>query len=421
MADHNTPDWLLETQNKSWEPEIIISGITLTLLFLLPQHIYNFCAMLIQDHGVLEILGRSYYLISMTILTGLKIILIIHLMLRGYWTGLIGLSYVFPHGVKRENLMKAQQHAIFEKPEDMVIRIEKTCSLLFSFIFPSFLAILGVLLVFIPVTLLYLTGMDRGTIRTLILCVVLPVAMGGVPILSILLGTKLKDSKLAKRLERFSLSQILMIYFTNIGRIRTTLIFALYFGIIFALNSSNISNFSFRNLGEIKQQTHAGVITENRDQYENTRNQRLRIQRATLDTNRVTKKELNLFVAYYHEDEYTVKMMRENPSLRKKAGIFVKPDSLWIQDLHTIFIDDVPVRNIQWCFTQHPKTDQSGFTTTIPLDGVSAGLHELKISKRIWKLSKKKMVDVKKWALIPFKVNAVVPEQEPRKFVQEKL
>jgi hypothetical protein len=421
MADHNTPDWLLETQNKSWEPEIIISGITLTLLFLLPQHIYNFCAMLIQDHGVLEILGRSYYLITMTILTGLKIILIIHLILRGYWTGLIGLSYVFPHGVKRENLMKAQQQAIFEKPEDMVIRIEKTCSLLFSFIFPSFLAIFGVLLVFVPVTLLYFTGLDRGMIRTLTLTVVLPVVTGGVVIFTFLLATKLKDSELSKRIERFSLSQILMIYFTNIGRIRMVLMFALYFGIIFALNSSNISNFSFRNMREIKQQTHAGVITENRDQYENTRDQRFRVQRATLDTNRVTEKEVNLFVACYKGDEYTVKMMRENPSLRKKAGISVKPDDLWIQNLYTVLIDDVPVSGIQWCFTQHPKTGQSGFSASIPLEGVTTGFHELRIGKQYWRVSKKELMLLKTWALIPFKVNAVVPEQESRKILQEKL
>lgn len=35
MNDSKTPDWMLEIQNKSWEPEILISGITLTSLFIL--------------------------------------------------------------------------------------------------------------------------------------------------------------------------------------------------------------------------------------------------------------------------------------------------------------------------------------------------------------------------------------------------
>lgn len=29
-----TPDWLIEIQTRSWEPEIIISGIMLTFVFL---------------------------------------------------------------------------------------------------------------------------------------------------------------------------------------------------------------------------------------------------------------------------------------------------------------------------------------------------------------------------------------------------
>ena len=421
MTDHKTPGWLLEIQNKSWEPEIIISGITLTFLFFMPTHVYNFCAMLIQDHGVLEILGRSYYMISMTILTGLKIVLIVHLALRGYWTGFIGLSYVFPHGVKRENLLQKQQQLTFEKPEQIVIRIEKACSLLFSFIFPSFLGIFGLLMAFVPVTLLYFTGMERDMIRTITLFVILPVLVVGVTVFSILLETKLKDSKLNKRLERNSLSQILIIYFTNIGRVRTILMFAFYFGIIFAINRGDISHFSFRNIQEPKQQVHPGVVTLNRDHYEDTRDQRFRVQRATLDTRRPTGNSMELFVAYYREDEYTVKVLSKDASLCEKAGILVKKDDMWIPDLHTILVDDVPVRGLQWYFTEHAKTGQSGFTTSIPLDGVTAGLHELKIQKQIWKFTKKKMVDLKAWELIPFELNAVVSENEPKRLIQETM
>ena len=42
MNEKKTPDWLIETQNKSWEPEILISGITLTFLFIISSHIYRY-------------------------------------------------------------------------------------------------------------------------------------------------------------------------------------------------------------------------------------------------------------------------------------------------------------------------------------------------------------------------------------------
>ena len=115
MEENQTPKWLISTQNKSWEPEIIISGITLTFLFILSNHIYNFFGMLTQDFGVFDAISKTLYIISIISLTSLKIILIVHLVLRGIWTGFVGLSYVLPNGVKYENLHKSQQSIEFDK------------------------------------------------------------------------------------------------------------------------------------------------------------------------------------------------------------------------------------------------------------------------------------------------------------------
>ena len=51
MKKDITPQWLIDIQHRSWEPEILISGITLTFLFLLTDYIYNFCGMLIQQQN----------------------------------------------------------------------------------------------------------------------------------------------------------------------------------------------------------------------------------------------------------------------------------------------------------------------------------------------------------------------------------
>ena len=144
MEENQTPKWLIAAQNKSWEPEILISGITLTFLFILSNRIYNFFGMLTQDFGVFDAISKSLYIISIISLTSLKIILVAHLVLRGVWTGFVGLSYVLPNGVKYEKLPKNQRSVKFDTPESIVIKIEKICSLLFSFIFSSITFILEI-------------------------------------------------------------------------------------------------------------------------------------------------------------------------------------------------------------------------------------------------------------------------------------
>ena len=93
--------------------------------------------MLVQDFGVFDAIAKILYRISVIAITGLKIILILHLILRGLWTGVLGLSYVFPNGIKIEKLPKSQRNIIYDKPDKLVIQLEKICSILFSFIFSS--------------------------------------------------------------------------------------------------------------------------------------------------------------------------------------------------------------------------------------------------------------------------------------------
>ena len=47
--------------------------ITLTFVFVLSNYIYNFYGMLIQDFAVWDVMEKTSYIISIIILTGLKI------------------------------------------------------------------------------------------------------------------------------------------------------------------------------------------------------------------------------------------------------------------------------------------------------------------------------------------------------------
>jgi hypothetical protein len=267
MYKRSTPEWLIETQNKSWEPEILISGITLTSLFILSSHVYNFYAMLIQDFGVTYAIPRILYVITTIILTGLKIVLIVHLILRGIWTGFVGLSYVFPGGVKRQKLPRADRDVRFNKPEDVVVKLERICSLLFSFIFSSIALFLSFFVLYVPIILLFMSGLSRDVIRIVMLAFVAVVVVGVVVVTS-LLKTRFKHSRLKTTLSNNPYTFTLNMYFTNIGRMKTYLIFALYFLLVVSLSYSEFKKFEFRNHIESPSPREAGIVRLNNDYYE---------------------------------------------------------------------------------------------------------------------------------------------------------
>ncbi|MFT4860137.1 MAG: hypothetical protein ACI9O5_001101, partial [Algoriphagus sp.] len=145
--------WLENLQRNSWEPEVIISGITLAFLFAFPSKIYTFSAMLVQELG-LHFLGAMLVLLYLSaVISVFKIFFVVHLVLRFIWAGLLGLSYAFPEGVIKENLFKISRDYEYQKPREMVLAMERICSMTFAypislvFIMLIFTSYLGFLLI----------------------------------------------------------------------------------------------------------------------------------------------------------------------------------------------------------------------------------------------------------------------------------
>jgi hypothetical protein len=125
--------WLDDLQKKSWEPEVIISSIALAFIFIFPSHIFEFAAGIIQDFG-LSFVGAYCVLLYVSFAINIfKIFLIVHLLFRFAWTGLLGLSYAYPQGVVDEKLQKSLQGYKYLQPKDMIINLEKICSITFAF------------------------------------------------------------------------------------------------------------------------------------------------------------------------------------------------------------------------------------------------------------------------------------------------
>jgi hypothetical protein len=162
--DKNTmPGWLKDLQQKSWEPEILLSGIVLYGMFQVPELLDQFLFYFKSN-----VFGQASDLDNMIAILKVGIYwlisgLIFHLISRGIWVGLVGLSYTFPSGVKPENVEYKGRFkdriSSLTTIEKSIVQLEKISSSLFSVSFMLFMSLLGgylymFLLIILPFLLL---------------------------------------------------------------------------------------------------------------------------------------------------------------------------------------------------------------------------------------------------------------------------
>ena len=401
--EKSTPQWLIDTQNRSWEPEILISGITLTFLFLLPDHLYNFFAMLIQDYGVFDAVSDTLYMISIVFLNGLKITLIIHLILRGIWTGLIGISYAFPKGINVKNLKIKKTPISYEKPEFYVIQLEKLCSLLFSFIFSSIQFFLGLIYIFGVIILLFVFRIPTKYILTISFWFAIATVIF-VTIVSIYESKTKKLTKINKFAERTIFSFIFKMYMTNLGAKKTLVLFFFYFSLIFLLSISSIQKFDFENDEAYSPKEHEYFNMIDPDLYDNTRNKNLRINKATIKDYYVSGQRLDIEISYFKDDEYTLTLLKENPKLLDEFKLKANENELNLFDLIKFSIDNEIVEPRLEMVMKVEKTNQILYHYSIVVDELDIGNHNLVIDKLNWNLSKKIINRIENWVNIPFNI-----------------
>lgn len=101
-----TPKWLRRLEKESWQAELLVSGLALFGSFQLPEITYWLIDLFIKRLPHEQYIWGAF--IAQMSLLGLSILstfFIIHLILRAYWIGLIGLNSVYPQGYKIENNM----------------------------------------------------------------------------------------------------------------------------------------------------------------------------------------------------------------------------------------------------------------------------------------------------------------------------
>jgi len=362
--------WLENLQRNSWEPEVIISGIILAFLFAFPSKIYTFSAMLVQELGVAFLLSMLVLLYLSAVISVFKIFFVVHLVLRFVWAGLLGLSYAFPEGVIKENLFKILQNYTYRTPAQMVLKMERICSMTFAypisfvFIILVFTSYLGIL-VFIYVLL------DISFFIIYLLFLLSLIGFG----LLMLLG---KKSKLKEKYEGSIMASVSAIYQSNLGKW-----FSILYGFaILILSTPLIYNdvrdfslfFNEANLlkNELKWPSKELSYIEYHDESQ-------RFPRVFLANEFVAGDLLRLSIARYEGDEKFVEDLKNN--------FQVELDSLgWHQlqdtpDIYRFSINGKILEAGPWRRNRLMVTNQKVFETAIPIGHLPTGTYTLKVEK----------------------------------------
>lgn len=364
--------WLENLQRNSWEPEVIISGIILAFLFAFPSKIYTFSAMLVQEVGM-AFLGAMLVLLYLSaVISVFKIFFVVHLVLRFIWAGLLGLSYAFPNGVIKENLFKISRDYNYRKPDEMVLEMERTCSMTFAypislvFIILVFTSYLGILL-FIYVLL---------DISFFIVYLVFLASLIGFALLMVLS----KKSKLKERYVGSIMASVSAIYQSNIGKW-----FSILYGFgIFALSIPLIYNdvrdfslfFNETNLleNELKWPTKELSYVEYHDESQ-------RYPRAFLASEFVEGDLLRLSIARYEGDEKFIGDLKDY--FQTDLDSLGWHDLKDTPDIYRFTVNGERLEAGPWRRNRMMVTNQKVFETAIPIDHLPTGTYTLKVEKMI--------------------------------------
>lgn len=364
--------WLEEQQQNSWNPEIIISGLSLAFILAFPNSIYSFVVFMIQEWGM-DFFAAMLVLAYLLILVNLfKVFLITHLALRFAWASLLGISYAFPKGIEQDKLFEHQRLDNYLSPQQMVLKLERICSMAFGI--P-----LNMALIFIPLSiyLALLTGLQIFFgLDFFVLYLIFMLSILGFAVLG-LVAKKMKI-KLNGNSYLYSISAL---YTSNLGKWRYNIIVLSLFCFTIPLMISDARDlFQYFNATNLSD----NFLEWQREDwcYDDQRDRADRFSRILFPAYEVNNNELNIYVAHYEEDSKLVQKLNDKFKVTLDTLNWGTPKEN--KDLYRIYVNDSLVTTTcEWQKVMMPYSHQKAYKTCIGLDSLGKGVHELRVEKLI--------------------------------------
>lgn len=416
MSSTQTPKWLKDIQENSWNPELLISGLSIVSIFTISDGVNDFLIRAIIDFN-LNALGVFFAGLYINFaLVSLKISFILHLVLRGIWIGFVGLQYAFPDGIRFDKLKGANKLPFlvreYKQPIDLILLLERICSSIFSFAF--FFVGVSLFIIFMIGVIMLLTKLGLPILYVSIFVFslfMLQGALGGLyPILQKRLG---KEDIPVLRWTLVWLSRIavpfffresLLAFMTNINSkliVVVMLIYSMVMGITGASASDRLILFSkdmqpsFELVEKLRAWKGGTIKTPplsmSPNLYADDKKPGEVVEKAIIPSKIIEQSFIELHVIGYKRDVDAFEMVNED-STRKFT----------IEPLVQVYLDSTQVKTPVWYYSRFAGTGQESWVTMIDVANLPAGPHELRVDKSLISVDTDSIILFEGWATIPF-------------------
>lgn len=373
MEKQKDLSWLEHLQRNSWEPEVIISGISLAFLFVIPSRLLEYSIILIQDYGLEHIpamLALTYFSLIISVF---KIFLFSHLFLRFMWAGMLGITYAFPEGVMKEKLFKFSQNLDYPHPNVYLLKLEKWCSMAYGFpislVIPIFF-ITVYLVVLIAISLIL--KLDFQVVYFIFI----------LSLIGFFVTTVVSKKSNIKTFIGTSMNGTVgAVYQSHLGK-WAIFSFSMFMGIVaipFIL--SDMKGFS-------QYQTMVNLDAEFYDwpqesrYFEEYNTDQIRFPRIWTETKVVSGDQLHLYLPHYVRDEW---------DLPKLKGLLAADfDTLqWeklekVADTYHIYLNDSLITTENWMPVSSGVTGQKALFGNFSIAHLAPGIHEIRVEKLVF-------------------------------------
>ena len=397
--------WIQRLKEESWNAELLITTLSIFAAIKLMDLLDWLTTVFI------DIVDPSQYLIGSGILIlswfGVCLMIsmfVIHFFLRAYWVGLLGLNSVFPDYSVRDSLYGAlyTEKIIARLPstKDSINKLDEICSLIFSVAFSLLFVYIYVGILASIYLLLFNLLSPYLSSTVLFIPVYVFFALYILAGLFLLIG-KSKKFKEHDTFQNWSVSigmflgyfmlgpfskstnQVTLVIASNIKK-KKHLVNMIFFilmigtvGSMFVIFTSNVTYMLNKNY-------YFNSVKAHPEYYASENREIDFLLCPEIESDIIKSDVVRLFIPVFsHEDKYRESICDpiyqsafSSPSDRRKAKLDC------YSDVHVVSLNGVEL-DLDFLEYTHPKTEQGGIITYIPLKGVEEGQQELVIRKEM--------------------------------------
>lgn len=447
MDTNNIKDWIERLQQESWNLELLVSGFSILLLIQAKDQLVKLLEYINLHYAFSDEIFSMLYTALGAITLGciaLVICLTIHILLRGFWIGTIGLRSVQPKvDFKKLRYAPAFQQQLEKNLPTLdrsLIRLDQVSSAIFSFAFLIIFMLLSLVAWFGVLTLFLLvrnfvydlfeteTWLSETIFTFFTLGALFVVFLGLIYLIDTLSGGILK------RIKWFKSRPYIWVYRLMATITLSFLYRSIYYHLISYLGvwpsrfllSGFLFSMVFLPFLRLDHEIYFPDLSpENKVlsyYYDDIRADDEIIKSVAIPSSIIASKYLPIFTRYSPARNQTIAHLCPDYQPSRKSGfssgIHINQDRFGLEDptvkeanadsllacltsIYTVKIDDSTYQDLQYYYMEHPNRGEKGIFTTLNIENLAPGHHLLRVSYQKW-YEYQDTVVTKNWVSIPF-------------------